>query len=145
MPQPPQLVTSVPRVATSQPLLARPSQSPKPLAHAPTTQLDPEHAFTATLGSAHAFVQAPQWLTSVVSFTHAPAQFVRPAPHVVVQVPFEHTVPPGHTWPQAPQWLLFARTFTSQPLAALASQSAKPVLQLPMAHTPDAQLALACG
>ena len=43
-PQPPQLFTSVERTLVSQPLLAVPSQSPKPVVHEPTRQLEPEHA-----------------------------------------------------------------------------------------------------
>jgi hypothetical protein len=145
MPQPPQLAASLPRVAVSQPLLASPSQSPKPLAHAPTTHADPEHAFTATFESEQALVHEPQWLTSVVSFTQAPVQFVRPLPQVVVHTPLEHTVPPGHTLPHDPQLPPLARTLTSQPFAGLPSQSAKPGLQVPIAHVPAAQLALAFG
>ena len=39
-PQPPQWFTSLPRTLVSQPLLAIKSQSPKPVVHAPTRQLD---------------------------------------------------------------------------------------------------------
>ena len=91
MPHPPQLFTSLLCVAVSQPFDATPSQSPYPVLHAPTTQLLAEQALTDTLGSAHPFEQPPQWLSSVVSLTQLPEQFVRPAPHDVVHVPDEQT------------------------------------------------------
>jgi hypothetical protein len=90
-PHPPQLLMSAARVLSSQPLLARPSQSPKPVAHAPTTQAELAQACTVTLVSEHALMHAPQLFTSVVVRTQSPAQFVVPAPQVAAQAPAEHT------------------------------------------------------
>jgi hypothetical protein len=135
-PQPPQLPTSVLLVAVSQPFVATPSQSPNPAAHAPTTQLLAEHASTAVFGRAHEVAQLPQWLTSVVSSAQLPEQLVSPAPHVVPHAPAEHTWPPPQAFLHAPQFPLSAWVFVSHPLDGSPSQSAKPTLHAPSAHTP---------
>ena len=145
IPHPPQLFTSLPCVAVSQPLLAMPSQLPYPLAQETTAQALDEHASTETFGRAQTLAQLPQWFTSVLSLTQLPAQLVSPPPHVVVQAPEEHTWPPPHPIPQPPQLPLSDCVLTSQPLAALPSQSAKPVAQVPREHVPLAQVAPALG
>jgi hypothetical protein len=145
MPHPPQLFTSVLCVAVSQPFEATPSQSPKPAAQAPTTHLLAEHALTDTLGSAQTFVQLPQWFTSVVSVTQLLEQFVVEPPHVVPQMPAEHTWPPPHAFLQVPQLATSAAVFVSQPFAGLPSQSANPGWHAPSAHAPDEHVAPALG
>jgi hypothetical protein len=90
-------------------------------------------------------VQLPQWLTSVCSLTQLPEQLVSPAPHVVVQVPLEHTCPPAQVVPQLPQLPPSTRRLTSQPFAGFPSQSANPALQLPIAHAPATHIAPALG
>jgi len=145
MPHPPQLFTSLPWVAVSQPSAAKPLQSPKPMAQAPTTHLLAEHALTDTFGKAHAFVQLPQWLTSLASVTQLLEQSVVAPPHVVPQEPAEHTWPPPHAVPQPPQLALSACVLTSQPFAGLPSQSAKPPAQAPSVHVPVEQVAPALG
>jgi hypothetical protein len=45
----------------------------------------------------------PQSKGSVFVSTHAPAQFVRPAPHEVAHAPSEHTWPAAQRMPQPPQ------------------------------------------
>ena len=100
---------------------------------------------TDTFGSAHAFVQLPQWFTSVVSATQLLEQSVVVPPHVVPHAPAEHTWPPPHAVPQLPQLPLSACVLTSQPFAGLPSQSANPGAQAPMAHAPVAQVAPAFG
>jgi hypothetical protein len=53
----------------------------------------------------HIVPQAPQFLASLFSSTHAAPHWVRPAPHVSWQLAFEQTSPPGQTIPQPPQLL----------------------------------------
>jgi hypothetical protein len=60
IPQPPQLFASVPRTLVSQPVLAMPSQSPKPVLQAPMAQTLAMHPCVATLARAHAVPHAPQ-------------------------------------------------------------------------------------
>jgi hypothetical protein len=60
IPHPPQFITSLLRTSVSQPFNAMPSQSPNPVAQAPTTQCDAAHAGTPTFASAHAFAHEPQ-------------------------------------------------------------------------------------
>jgi hypothetical protein len=122
-----------------------PSQLPYPPAQETIAQVLDEHASTETFGSAQALAQLPQWFTSVASLTQLPAQLVRPAPHVVEQAPEEHTWPPPHALPHPPQLPLSDCVLTSHPLAALPSQSAKPVAQVPREHVPLAQVAAALG
>jgi hypothetical protein len=77
----------------------------------------------------------------------SPSQSAKPAEQVYAQAPAEHAavalVRGEHAVPQAPQFARSRVVSTSQPLPALASQSAKPALQLatphaPAAHDPDA-------
>lgn len=79
----------------------------------------------------------------MTSFAQLPEQLVSPAPQVVPHVPDEQTLPSAHVFLHAPQLPLSARVLTSQPFAGLPSQSAKPGLHAPIAHTPAPQLALA--
>lgn len=132
-----QLLTSVFRL-TSQPFVAMVSQLAKPAVHAPIvhvllTQL------AAALVNVHLVPQPPQLLTSFVVFVPQVApggQVASPAPQVLYpHTPLVHAgVPPvvGHLCaaPQPPQLLTSEFVLISQPLAALASQSAKPALQM---------------
>jgi hypothetical protein len=142
-PHAPQLFTSVARTLTSQPLAAAPSQSAKPASQPPTTQRPAAHAFTLTRASAHAALQAPQFIGSEAVFAQPLPQVVVPTPQVAAQAPREQTCPAPHAPPQRPQLPLSPSTFTSQPLAALPSQSAKPATHAPRRHAPASQLAAA--
>jgi hypothetical protein len=55
-----------------------------------------------TCPAAHALPQAPQFVASVVTLTHAPPQAVWPTGHV--HAPALHELPPPHREPQAPQF-----------------------------------------
>jgi hypothetical protein len=91
MPQPPQLLASVPRTLVSHPLAGLASQSAKPALHPPMTHVPPVQALTLTLARRHALPHMPQWVGSVMVFTHAPEQFCVPAPHEALHIPFAHT------------------------------------------------------
>jgi hypothetical protein len=143
MPQPPQLFTSDAPVAVSQPLVATPSQSPKPAAQPPTTQLLEAHAFTVTLGNAQAVAQLPQCCELTVVLTQLPEQSVSPVPQVVVHALDEHTWPPGQALWHAPQLATSPAVSVSQPLAGLPSQSMNPAAHVPSAHTPAVHEAVA--
>jgi hypothetical protein len=58
-----------------------------------------EHTWPAAQAAPH----APQLVSLVCSFTHAPPQFVSPGWQVAAQVPTEHTWLTRHVVPQAPQ------------------------------------------
>jgi hypothetical protein len=124
IPHPPQLFTSLAFVAVSHPFDATPSQSPKPAAHAPTTHALEEHAWIVAFASAQAFVQLPQWFTSVDSLTQLPEQLTSAPPHVIVQALDEHTWPAPQNAPHAPQLAPSDAVLVSHPFAALPSQSA---------------------
>jgi hypothetical protein len=138
-----------PRVSTSQPLVATPSQLAKPAAQEATAQRPAAQAIVA-LAPTQRTPHAPHWLTSVAVATsqplvHEPSQLVKPALQVRAQKPALH--PPvalaaaGHTLLQKPQWRASPRRSTSQPLAALPSQSPKPASQV-TPHAPAAQVAV---
>ncbi len=146
VPQAPQWERSV-RVLTSQPLLALPSQSAKPALqlatpHTPAAQLP------VALAGLHAMPQPPQWARALRVFTSQPSasmalQSAKPSEHAPrVQTPAVQTAAPlagaGHAPPQRPQWAALLRVLTSQPLAAIPSQSPKPVSQDATVHAPAA-------
>jgi hypothetical protein len=145
IPHPPQCASDV-CVLVSQPLLALPSQLPKPalqlaIPHAPIA-----HAPVALAG-AHAVPHIPQLLVSVCRSTQV---IIAPAPQMVLgatqstrQAPATQNCPAGQTVPHAPQLFASVCVLTSQPLAALMSQSAKPMLQLAIPHTPMAHAPVA--
>jgi hypothetical protein len=110
VPQPPQRALSV-RVFTSQPLLASPSQSAKPAAHAPMAHAPDAHMALA-LGSAHVRPQAPQLVALAVRSVSQP----------LAAAPSQSPKPPvQRTMAQAP---------AAQPLAATLG-SAQTVSQPP--------------
>ena len=130
-------------VLISQPLVASPSQSPKPPAH-DWPQAPRLHVRVVLLRDGQAVPHAPQWSTSVAVSTQLPPQRTCPPVH-----PLAHTgeapggawhtgVAPPHAPPQRPQLVLLSRE-VSQPLRALPSQSPKPGLQA-RPHTPLAQV-----
>jgi hypothetical protein len=147
-PQAPQLVTLV-WVSSSQPLAGLPSQSAKPAAQRTTVQTPPAQPLAATLASAHTAPHAPQLAGSMAVLAQ---KAVGPAPQVlsgeaqaVPHIPAEHTRPAAQAVPQPPQLALSLRVSTSQPLAALPSQSRKPVAQAAIAQAPAAQVEVALG
>jgi hypothetical protein len=144
-PQPPQFVSVVRLV--SQPSEYWPLQSAKPgvqdaILHCPDTH-DPLPFVTT-----HATPQAPQLFAFVVRSVSQPSAtwpLQSPAPGAQLAMP--HTppvqlgVPPDveHLFPQPLQLFTLVAVLTSQPLAALASQSANPVVHW-MEHWPPEQL-----
>jgi len=63
-----------------------------------------------------AWPQVPQFAGLLVRSTQpVGGQLVRPAPQVVEQIPFEHTVPDGQTLPQLPQFEVSVRKLTHFP------------------------------
>ena len=77
-PQPPQCAVA-PRVSTSQPLAASPSQSPRPGSQRITAQRPSRHTPSPD-GGAQREPQAPQCAVEAVMSTQAPSQQVSPAP-----------------------------------------------------------------
>ncbi len=128
-PQRPQL--EVPVRLASHPLVASPSQSPKP-----SLQTNPhraaEHVALAFAGAVHARPQPPQCATDVdVATSHplvpSPSQSAKPVMQVYPQRPAAQVAlalaGEGHALPHAPQWATSVRVSRSQPLAASPSQS----------------------
>jgi len=143
-PQAPQLPTA--SSAASQPLIASLSQSAKPgwqvIPQRPPAQLP-----AALARAGHAAPQAPQLAGLVLPLTSQPllasmSQSRKPGSHAVAQRAIAHDAlapgPARQAVPQAPQCIGLVAVLASQPLAALPSQSAKPMLQvrpqLPAAH-----------
>jgi hypothetical protein len=118
-------------VFTSHPFAGLPSQSAKPALQLAMWHVPAVHEGVA-LGVAHTRPQAPQLARFVVRSTQLPPQLVsvlgtHPAEHVYPDPPAVHIAdPPVHITPHAPQLVTDERD-ASQPLAALWSQSAKPL------------------
>jgi hypothetical protein len=139
--QEPQAVTLLLKLA-SQPLLAIPSQLPKPGlqlgVHTPVVHtLVPFWAW-------HVLPHAPQWVADVFVLTShpvaaRPSQFPNPVLHAMVQAPSEQPGEPFvplHTVPQPPQFEALVSVLVSQPLLALPSQLPKPELHAPSVQVP---------
>ena len=109
--------------AVSQPFAALPSQLPKPCVHVPRPQVPVVQVAPALL-----YVQrlphAPQLLTLVCRFAHAPApaQYVVPVGHTLTQVLPLQYVPVVQALPQAPQFVAVV-SGASQPSEAMWLQS----------------------
>jgi hypothetical protein len=124
----PQWVGSVLKL-TSQPLLARPSQLPKPVLQE-IAQMPAEHE-AVPLVEVQTFPQALQFETLVLRSTSQPlaallSQLPKPEAHAIAQAPLvQEGVPLAelHTVPQALQLFGSALRSTSQPVEALLSQS----------------------
>jgi len=145
-PHMPQFVALV-RVSASHPLAALRSQSSKLVAHEVTAQAPAVHA-PVPLAGLHARPHAPQ-LTVVSRVTSQPlaalpSQFPRPAAQAMPHAPAAQAADPpagaGQALRQAPQWDVEVRVSVSQPLAALPSQSPRPVMHMPP-QRPAAQVA----
>ena len=146
-PQRPQWRTSL-EVATSHPLAALPSQSPKSASHAiPHAPI--EHTGRAFARRAQTFPHAPHWSGADDVSTHDEPQRVWPAAH-----PLEHAkaprspatqrgVDPAQALPHAPQFAV-PESAASQPFEATPSQSAKPERHA-MRHVPAVQTGAALG
>ena len=102
-------------------------------------------------GAGHVVPQVPQCIVLTrTSTSHPlvglPSQSPKPWSHAItVQVPAEHAPVPlagVHSFIQRPQWVRSLRVSTSQPLAALASQSAKPASHV-NPQVPPVQVGLA--
>jgi hypothetical protein len=126
--QAPQCCAEVLRLV-SQPLVALPSQSPKPGLQLARPQTAPTQLATPLAGVGQARLQAPQWRTSVRVSTQALLHSTVGAVQEVMQLPLLHTCPAAQARLQAPQFAGSLATGRSQPLAALPSQFAKPEAQ----------------
>jgi hypothetical protein len=98
--------------------------------------------------AAQALLQRPQWVIEVRVSTSqplaaSPSQFAKPALQVKAHAPALQVAVAlaraGQALPHDPQFAAEARVSTSQPLAALPSQSAEPVMHA-LPHTPAAQV-----
>jgi hypothetical protein len=151
MPQPPQCAALV-RVSVSHPLPARASQSPKPVTQAPIRQAPAAHSAAATPGPTQVRPQLPQWSVARDRSVSQPSPGLplhspKPAAQVTAHAEATHAGTvfrgAGHDRPQAPQAVTLLRVSVSHPFPALPSQSPKPALHIPTAHTPAAQAAVA--
>ncbi len=123
-------------VLVSQPLVALPSQLPKPAPHDATWH-EPEAHVALPLLTLHVRPHIPQWLLllSAVSqpFAGIASQLPKPAVQLErVHAPAVHAAAPlanEHALPHIPQCAVESRE-VSQPLAALPSQSPKPALHV---------------
>jgi hypothetical protein len=124
--------------ATSQPLAALPSQSPKPALHEATRHAPAAQAPTPLAG-AQARLHAPQCVDELAVFTSQPlaalpSQSAKPAAHDATthRPPAQALVALARAQrvPQAPQLAALVLSEVSQPLAALPSQSPKPDSQV---------------
>jgi hypothetical protein len=131
-------------VSTSQPLVAAPSQSPKPAAHEATAHTPAAQPATPP-ATRHTLSQRPQWAGLAARSKHPSPHTAWPAGQRSVHAPIAHTRPAAQALPQAPQWALAPARLTSQPLAASPSQSPKPAAQRSTRHAPPAQVAVALG
>jgi hypothetical protein len=146
LPQAPQCAVEL-RVSTSQPSVALPLQSAKPVVQVKPQTLALQVATEfARLG--HALPQAPQCAVALRVSVSQPSlatalQSAKPAlqlkPQTLAEQVAREFARLGHTKPQPPQCAVALRVSISQPSAATPLQSAKPVLQLrpqlPLAHT----------
>jgi hypothetical protein len=148
-PQAPQFRTSV-VLFTSQPLVALPSQLPKPMLQA-TPQAPAVHDGDALARAGHWVPQAPQFAVLVLVFTSQPfiamlSQFAVPAGQTTEQAPDWHRAvapPPAvQALPQVMQLAVSVARLASQPLAGSRSQSPKPALQLATPQVAIEQLAV---
>jgi hypothetical protein len=131
-PHPPQCAADV-CVFTSHPSPATALQSPNPGLHrgrhAPAL-----HSATPFAATPQRLPHTPQCSRSVIGLTHERSPIApvghRASPmlgHGAAHVPPAHTSPAMHALPHVPQLLAAVRRSVSQPLAALLSQSPKPV------------------
>jgi hypothetical protein len=151
MPQPPQCAIAV-FVSVSHPLLASPSQLPKPAPHV-NPQTPVAHVDVAFARAGHAIPQPPQFAALVLVFTSQPSnpfplQLPKPALHAIphtraahVAVPFAGT---AQRVPHAPQCSGLLVMSTSHPSVATALQLPKPVLHA-NEHALEAHVADALG
>jgi hypothetical protein len=94
--QPPQLVVLV-FVLASQPLVAMPSQSPKPVLQ--RIEQTPAVQAAVPLIDTHVVVHVPQWSGSVDVFTHVPVQHDAPNGHACVALHPGTQLPPVQMLP----------------------------------------------
>ncbi len=150
--QRPQWVTLV-RTLVSQPLVALPSQSPKPSSQRATVHRPATHA-GVPLGGLHTEPHDPQLpllvrvSTSQPSVT-SPLQSAKPALQAKAQRPPSHDTAAlaraGQAFPHAPQLVTLVRVSVSQPLEPVMSQSAKGAEQVPTPQLPLRQADMALG
>jgi hypothetical protein len=153
VPQRPQFMLLM-RVSTSQPLVAVPSQSAKPVAQVAMRQVPIAQPAVALAPTVHALRQRPQWAALVEVFTSQPfaalpSQSAKPGRHAKPQVLRSQVgvafATAGHRLPQRPQCDASSRSSVSQPVAAIPLQSPKPPAQAAGAHTPMRHATVAFG
>jgi hypothetical protein len=130
-PHAPQLVGSVASVEHERVHMVWPA--PQVERHVPSPQSWP---------AAHARPQDPQFAGSLATTTQVVPQRAWPVGQGSPQRPAEHTSPAAQLVPQRPQFMELMRVSTSQPLEAVPSQLAKPVVHAPMAHAPATHAAV---
>jgi hypothetical protein len=113
LPQRPQWATVL-CTSTSQPLVATPSQLPKPGVQL-TPQVPVVHAGAEFEPEGQEVPQPPQWRGSLAVVTHEPLQSVVPVMHASMQAPAEQSRPAPQAVPQRPQWALSVRGSTHRP------------------------------
>jgi hypothetical protein len=132
----------------SQPFVALPSQSPKPMLQLASVHAPLVHAAVAFVIE-QLVVHVPQLPTDELRFVSQPfaampSQLPNPGRHVPsTHAPAMHDAPAfanAHCWPQPPQFVALVERSVSQP-AIMALQSPKPGGQVPVAHVPAAQIA----
>src|SRR4029079_2165044 len=151
----PQFAMSEP-VLTSQPSSdapeAGPLQSAKPALHV-YVHVPPLHVRAAVCAVEHGWLQPPQWSVSVWRLASqpsselpglGPSQSAKPLAHVCVHCPFEQlraeSLTARHGVLQAPQFATSFSVAAAQPVCGSSSQSAKPPLQVTIAHFPSVQV-----
>jgi hypothetical protein len=151
LPQVRQLFASLLR-SISQPSSGLPLQSPKPGGQLLTPHRPCTHQ-GVPLPAWQTLPQAPQWLTSLVTFFSRPflrssSQSAKPSAHVIWQSPLEQYGVPfsaPHVSPHFPQFAPSLLVFTSQPLSGWPSQSAYGGVQEATTQEPPEHPATACG
>ena len=140
-------------VSVSQPLARLPSQSPRPDVHIVSVHVPAVHEADAP-ANMHALPHIPQCDVLVPRFTSQPlagfvSQSAKPALQLATaQRPVAHAaVAFGRLQavPHVPQFVAELVTSTSQPLAALMSQSPRPVAHAATPQRPIAHAAVALG
>ena len=149
-PQRPQWAVATRRSA-SQPLVALPSQSAKPVAQRAMSQRPAAQAPVALAGAQRA-PHVPQCARSLARVTSQPlvalpSQSPSPEAQVVAQRPWTHAAiapgPAAQTVPHAPQFARSATVSRSQPLLGSPSQSRNVPVHCATAQRPAAQVAVA--
>jgi hypothetical protein len=149
LPHAPQCRRSV-ASSVSHPLESVVSQSSQPGSHVPTRQKPLRQPWVVTWARSQTDPHPPQFVTSLLVLvsqpsvatplqSSVPAKQV-PMPHVAAAQVCVATDGRLHRFPHPPQWSRSAFVLISQPVAAFASQSARPLAHAPMPQAPSTQV-----